>query len=201
MGRKERREREQKRESYAAKHTAEKRKHMLIAAGVLGAVVAIVGWAALEFVELSQNPEQIGGAPFGAGMLGSAHTHTAILVKIFGDTFPFQEAGYQLQSSWIHFENHDGSTVHKHATGVTMEYLFDSLDIALTDQCYVFPNGQEFCTNEDYTLRFFINGAQVNDIRDYEPMEDDRVLIVYGDESPEDIAELLAELDRQELVR
>lgn len=199
MGRRERRAREQKRESYAAKHSAEKRKHLLIAAGVFGTVAAIVAWAAITFVSLG--PGEIGGAPPNAGAMNSAHTHTGILVKIFGDTFPFHETGYQLQSPWIHFENSDGSTIHKHATGVTLEYLFDSLDIDLDDQCYVFPNGQEFCTNEDYTLRFFINGAAVTDIRNHEPMEDDRILITYGDESPEDIAALLDELNRQELVR
>ena len=32
-------------------------------------------------------------------------------------------------------------------------------------------------------------------------MEDDRILITYGDESPEEIAVMLAELDNMELVR
>ena len=137
----------------------------------------------------------------GAGPLNGAHTHTGILVKIFGDTFPFNEVGYQVQSSWIHFENHDGSTIHKHATGVTLGYLFDSLDVGLTDQCYQFPNGQQFCTNDEYSLRFFINDVEMDDIRDYEPMEDDRVLITYGNESEEEIASLLAELNSMELVR
>ena len=40
MGRKERREREQKRENYATKHSAEKRKQNLIAVGVF-AVIAL----------------------------------------------------------------------------------------------------------------------------------------------------------------
>lgn len=199
MGRKERREREQKRESYASKHTAEKRKHMLIAMAVLGTIVAIVGWSVYNFVNL--DPTEIGGAPPNAKMLGSDHTHTAILVKIFGDTFPFQEDGYQLQSPWIHFENRDGSTIHKHATGVTLDFLFNSLDIGLTDQCYVFPNGQQYCTNDDYVLRFFIDGEERTDIMAHEPLEDERILIVYGDESPEEIDAFLAELNAQEIVR
>ncbi len=199
MGRKERREREQKRESYAAKHTAEKRKHTMIAIAVLGAIGAIVAWSAWSFVNI--DPEDIGGAPFGAGAMNSDHAHTGILVKIFGDTFPFHEEGYQIQSPWIHFENLDGTTIHRHATGVTLDSLFKSLDIGLTDQCYVFPSGREFCTNDDYELRFFINREEVNDIRTYVPMEDDRILITYGDESADDISELLDELDRQELVR
>ena len=155
--------REQKRESRALKHSAEKRKHTLIAVAVFASVVAIVGWSAYNFATMDTT--QISGAPFGAGPLNSDHTHTGILVKIFGDTFPFHEVGYQVQSEWIHFENHDGTTIHRHATGVTLGFLFESLGIELTDECYVFPNGQRFCTNEDYTLRFFIDGVEMDDIR------------------------------------
>ena len=199
MGRKERREREQKRESRALKHSAEKRKHTLIAVAVFASVVAIVGWSAYNFATMDTT--QISGAPFGAGPLNSDHTHTGILVKIFGDTFPFHEVGYQVQSEWIHFENHDGTTIHRHATGVTLGFLFESLGIELTDECYVFPNGQRFCTNEDYTLRFFIDGVEMDDIRNHIPMEDGRILIAYGDESEEEITAMLAELNSMELVR
>lgn len=199
MGRKERREREQKRARYASKRSAQKRKNLMIAGGVLGVVAVIVGWSAYTFATL--DPSEIGGAPSGAGLLNSAHTHTGILVKIFGDTFPFHETGYQIQSPWIHFENHDGTTIHKHATGITLGFLFDSLDIHVDEQCYVFPNRVDYCTNDEYTLHYYINGEKVSDIRDHEPMEEDRILIVYGDETEEEIAALQMELDQLELVR
>lgn len=199
MGRKERRERERKRANKASERAAEKRKHTMIAVAVLGSVAAIVGWSAYNFATLDTS--QISGAPIGAGMLGSDHTHTGILVKIFDDTFPFHEAGYQTQSTWIHFENHDGTTIHRHATGVNLGFLFNSLNIMIDEECYIFPNGQRFCTDEDYTLRYFINDMERDDIRSYIPMEDDRILIVYGDESPEEIGILLDELNSMELVR
>ena len=199
MGRKERREREQKRENRAVKHSAEKRRNTLIAAAVLGSVAAIVAWSAYNFATL--DPSQIGGAPLGAGPINSDHTHTGILVKIFGDTFPFHEAGYQTQSPWIHFENHDGTTIHRHATGVPIGFLFDSLDIGLTSDCYTFPNDQQFCTNEEYTLRFFIDGQEVDNIRSHIPQEEGRILVVYGNESDEQIAMMLEDLDRLELVK
>lgn len=199
MGRKERRERERRREKYSSQRTAQKRKNLMMAGGVLGVVAIIVGWSAYTFATLE--PGEIGGAPLGAGPLNSAHTHTGILVKIFGDTFPFHETGYQIQSPWIHFENHDGTTIHKHATGIKLGFLFDSLDIRLDEQCYVFPNRVDYCTNAEYTLRYYINGVSVTDIRDYEPMEEDRILIVYGDETEEEIMALQAELDQLELVR
>ena len=101
---------------------------------------------------------------------------------------------------WIHFEGRDGFTIHKHATGVTLGYLFETLNIGLDDQCYVFPDGKSFCTNEDYTLNFFINGEQVTDIRDYEINDEDRILIIFGAETPEEIDAYLLQLENQELI-
>ncbi|MGD8638755.1 MAG: protein-disulfide isomerase [Nitrosopumilaceae archaeon] len=198
MGRKERREREQKRESYASQRSSEKRRNMLIAIGVLAVIGLIVGYSAYLFATMTQTAP---GGPENAGPLGSEHTHAGILVKIFGDTFDFSAPAYQIKSSWIHFEGNDGTTVHKHATGVTLGYLFETLGLGLDDQCYEFQDGRSFCTNEDYTLRFYINGEQVSDIRDYEIQEDDKILISYGAETPEEIESQLLELEAQPIIK
>jgi len=198
MGRKERREREEKRENYATKHSAAKRKQTLIAVGVLTGIALIVGYAGWLFVNMS---DSVPGGPENAGALGSEHSHAALLVKIFGDKFDFSAPAYQIKSSWIHFEGRDGSTIHKHATGVTLGYLFETLQLGLDDQCFVFQDGRSFCTNEDYSLVFYINGKQVPDIRDYEIQEDDKVLISYGAETPEELQSQLLELDNQDLIK
>jgi len=198
MGRKERREREEKRESYASQRSAEKRKHMLIAIGVLAVIAVIVGYSAYLFANMTQTAP---GGPEGAGPLGSEHSHAGILVKIFGDAFDFSAPAYQIKSSWIHFEGNDGTTVHKHATGVKLGYLFETLRLGLDDKCFEFQDGRSFCTNEDYTLRFFVNGEPVSDIRDYEIQEDDKILISYGAETPEEIESQLLELEAQPLVK
>jgi len=198
MGRKERREREAKRENYATKHSAEKRKNMLIAIGVLSIIAVIVGYSVFLFLNMTETAP---GGPENAGALGSAHSHAGILVKIFGDTFDFDGPAFQIKSPWIHFESRDGSTIHKHATGVTLEYLFDSFRVGLDDQCYVFPDGKSFCTDEEFTLNFLINEEPVLDIRDYEIDEGDQILIVFGAETPEEIESYLLQLKRQELVK
>ncbi|MEK0319831.1 MAG: protein-disulfide isomerase [Nitrosopumilus sp.] len=198
MGRKERREREQKRENYASKYSSEKRKHTLIAIAVFAVIAIIVGYSVVVFLTMTETAP---GGPENAGALGSDHTHTSVLVKIFGDTFGFSGPAFQIKSSWIHFEGRDGTTIHKHATGVTLEFLFDSLRIALDDQCYVFPGGKSYCTNEDYVLKFFINEEQVSDIRDYEIDEGDKILIIFGAETPEEIEGYLLQLENQELVK
>jgi len=198
MGRKERREREAKRENYATKHSTEKRKNTLIAIAVLSVIAVIVGYSVYLFLTMTETAP---GGPENAGAMGSAHDHAGILVKIFGDTFEFSGPAFQIKSPWIHFEGRDGSTIHKHATGVTLGFLFDSLRIGLDDQCYVFPDGKSYCTNEDYTLKFFINEEQVSDIVDYEIDEGDKVLIIFGAETPEEIDGYLLQLENQGLVK
>ena len=132
MGRKERKEREVKRENYASKHSAAKKKETLIAIGVLAVIAVIVGYSAYLFLTMTETAP---GGPDNAGALGSEHSHAALLVKIFGDTFDFSSPAYQIKSSWIHFEGRDGTTIHKHATGVDLGYLFETLAIGLDDQC------------------------------------------------------------------
>ena len=198
MGRKERSEREQKRENYATKHQSEKRKQTLIAIGVLSIIAVIVGYAGWMFINMTETAP---GGPENAGALGSEHSHAGILVKIFGDSFDFSAPAYQIKSSWIHFEGRDGSTVHKHATGVTLGYLFDTLTLGLDDQFFVFQDGRSFCTDEEYKLRFFVNGEELPDIRDLEIVEDDKILITFGAETPEEIESQLLELEHQELMK
>jgi hypothetical protein len=198
MGKKERSEREVKRENYATKHSAEKRKQTLIAIGVLSIIIVIVGYAGWMFINMTDSAP---GGPENAGVINSEHSHTGILVKIFGDPFDFSAPAYQIKSPWIHFEGRDGTTVHKHATGVTLGYLFESLALGLDDQCFIFQDGRSFCSNDDYKLSFYVNGEQVTDIRDIEPKEDDKVLITYGAETPEEIQSQILELENQELIK
>ena len=128
MGKKAREERQEKREDYATKRTKVKRKNALLAGGILAVIVLIVGYSSYVFVTMDAD---VPGAPPGAGKLGDAHEHASLLVRIFGDKFDFSVPSYQIKNSWIHFEDSDGTTIHRHATGVTLGFLFDSLNIGI----------------------------------------------------------------------
>jgi hypothetical protein len=194
MGRKHREERREKREDFVAKRSQQKRKSTLLAVGILGLIGLIVGYASFTFVT---TPVGAPGSPPGAGILGDEHEHASVLVRIFGDKFDFAATTYQIKSSWIHFEESDGNTVHRHSSGVTLNYLFESLGIGIDEDCYIFGDGRQFCTNEDYSLKYFINGDSVNSINDYVVQNDDRILISYGGETEEQIIAQLNELDSQ----
>ena len=194
MGRKNREERREKREDYAAKITKNKRKSNLMAAGILTLIALIVGYSGYVFVTMDAD---VPGAPDGAGRLGAEHEHASLLVRIFDDKFDFAVPSYQIKSSWIHFEESDGTTIHRHASGVTLDYLFGSLNIGIDSECYSFPDGRQFCTNEDYSLKYYLNHQLVDDINDHVIQDDDRILITFGNETPEQIEEQLIELDSQ----
>ena len=194
MGRKAREERQERREDIVAKRTKAKRKTTLMALGILAIIAAIVGYSSYVFVTMDSN---VPGAPPGAGKLGDAHEHASLLVRIFGDKFDFAVPSYQIKNSWIHFEDSDGTTIHRHSTGVTLGYLFDSINIGIDNQCFVFPDGRQFCTNEDYSLKYYINHQPVSNISEYIFEDGDRILISFGPETPEQIEEQLIELDSQ----
>ncbi len=194
MGRRAREERREEREDKVAKQVKVKRKNNLKAAGILALIAIIVGYAGYEFINIDSSAP---GAPPGAGRLGDEHEHASLLVRIFGDKFNFGGPSYQIKNSWIHFEDSDGSTIHRHSSGVTLGYLFANLNIIIDSECYIFPDGRQFCTNEDYSLKFYINHELVKSIYDYVLEEGDRILITYGSETPEQIEEQLRELDSQ----
>ena len=198
MGKNRREKREEEREGFAAKRTAQYRVRNLKALGILSAIGVIVAFACFEFVTSTNN---VPGAPENAGKLGDEHIHASLLVSIFGDKFDFSTPNYQVKTPWIHFENQDGDTIHRHSTGVELEFLFNSMSVGVDENCFVFPDGRQFCNDEDYSLKFYINQQLVKDIRQYVIQEDDRILITYGNDDQLAIDKQLAELNAQAINR
>lgn len=190
--------REKERENYADKQKASKQKNTLIAIGVFAIVIAIVGYASYHYYEkIAVTGTQMSGPP-GAGKLGDEHEHAGILVRIFGDKFDFSLPDYQVKSPYIHFESQNGDTIHRHASNVNIGYLFHTIKVGLDDNCFTFPDKKPehtFCTNEDYSLKFYVNHEKVPSITDYVIKEDDRILVLYGNENQTQVDNYLMELD------
>ena len=131
--------------------------------------------------------------------LGNEHVHAGILVKIFGDTFDFTQSSYQISSPYIHFEGKEGFTIHRHASDIELNELFNSIGIELNEKCFIFPDGESFCSNSDYSLNYFINNKQVNDIGKYVIKNNDRILISYGSDITE-INQQLSQLEKPSIT-
>jgi hypothetical protein len=196
MGKKSKEERAQNRENYSDKIIREKRRFKLIAGAIIAGVVLVLGITGYIFYENTFGGNMNApGAPPGAGKLGDEHEHALMNVIIFRDKFDFSSSAYQIKNRYIHFENQNGDTVHRHASGVTMEFLFKTLNIGFTDSCFVFPDKREFCTNDQYSLKFYLNHQKIPSLLGYVLQDDDRILISYGNENSTQIDEQLARVD------
>ncbi len=183
---------------FAIKYNNEKRKNKLMVIGFVSIIFIVIGISIYNFINVEQSTDDI---PSSAGKLGDEHVHASLLVRIFGDKFDFSLPAYQIKNSWIHFEARDGVTIHRHSTGIELGYLFESLGIMITDSCYIFPDQREFCTNDDYSLKFYINHKHVLGVSNYVINDGDRILISYGNENKSQINKQLSELDLQQIIK
>lgn len=164
---------------------------------ILPIIAAIVIIAVISMYVSSQNTLSVAGF----GPLGSAHEHAAFLVKVNGQNIDFSQPKYQVQSDYIHVENGDGSTLHRHATNVTFADFLKSvkMDIDMKNNCLIFTNGTEYCDDYNNKLRTFINGNSTKSISDYVLNNNDRLLVTYGKETDEQSAKALDELNNIEI--
>ena len=121
------------------------------------------------------------------GKEGSEHTHMSILLFINDEAIDFSQTQYQLQSPLVHFEDGDGVIVHKHATGITLPYLFETLDMRLTGDCISLSEGRTYCNEGSKRLRTYLNRKEYVDWDRYELRWGDKILIDYGSTSDIDI--------------
>jgi hypothetical protein len=83
-------------------------------------------------------------------------------------------------SNFIHVHDLDGSVIHKHMSGITLDYFFDSLNMSFNSTCFVLDNGTAYCNNKNNTLSFYVNGEQNIQFEQYEFHDLDKLLITYG---------------------
>ena len=153
---------------------------MMIIIPVIAAIVAI-GVAAAVMA-----PRSTAG---GFGALGSAHEHAVFEVRLDGQPIDFSQSKYQVKSQFIHVENNDGTTLHKHSTGVPIGEFFRSVNMNIDEanSCFVSDEGTRYCDDGEKQLRFFVNGSEVSSVANYVLKENDKILIIYGNETDEQI--------------
>jgi hypothetical protein len=167
-------------DSYFAPGRRKRKRYMKIIVPVIIAVSAVAVISAIVFSIQPSNSNKY-------GPIGSAHEHAAFLVKLDGVPIDFSESKYQVKSRFIHVENNDGTTLHRHATDVPFIEFLKSVDMDIKNGCFVRDDGREYCDTADKRLRYFINGTESGSISDYIPNENDRILVIYGDENNNEI--------------
>jgi hypothetical protein len=164
--------------------TGTKRRSQLIFIGIIAAVAAGIVFGVYSY---ALNPPRT--ANFGAP--GSTHEHIAFKLFIHNQAIDFSQSKYQVRSQYVHFENGDGDTVHKHATNLDIGFLFETLGMKFTSECLTMDNGTEYCNDVNSTLKFLVNGVRNDGYNNYLLQDGDRILLSYGSEGQEQIDEQL----------
>lgn len=126
------------------------------------------------------------------GGLGSDHKHSAFLIVLDGKLMDFSQPKYQVRSPYMHVENGDGTTLHRHSLFAPFGEFITSLRMDIKDGCFIMDDGTQYCNSSEKMLRFIVNGAEQQSIMDYIPKDNDRILIHYGDIN--DIAQINTEM-------
>ena len=53
----------------------------------------------------------------------------------------------------------------------------------IKNNCFITDNGTQYCDNGTKRLRYFVNGIEKQSIMDYVLNDNDRILVVYGNEN------------------
>jgi len=138
---------------------------------------------------INVDPEKNMVNQYGVGEYGSDHAHAAIVVFVEGEQLNFGLSQFQISSRYIHFENNNPYIIHKHATDVPLEMLFASFGMKITPDCIILNYAESsdiktgrFCTGQDQSLVFYVNGEEYySDIFQYVLEHDDRILVSFGD--------------------
>jgi len=169
--------------SYFARGRKKRKQYMKII------IPAIVGVAAICIVMAIAFPGNNVSAKY--GLLGSAHEHAAIIVDLNGTNVNFTQPKYMIRSNYIHMENHngvpDGTTLHRHATNVPIEEFLKSVRMDISNGCFITDENKHFCEDKNLKLRYYVNGNETKDITDYVLKDNDRILILYGNQSSNEI--------------
>jgi len=118
--------------------------------------------------------------PTGIGPAGSEHTHSNFTFTINGKVIDFSSPEEQMHTKEVHFENSDGKTVHKHATGVTIGYFLKTIPIIFKENCLEFEK-TNYCENEE-KIKLALNGGEImqKEFLEHNLIDEDKFSITYG---------------------
>lgn len=134
------------------------------------------------------------------GAYNSEHVHAAFMMVVEGKQIDFSDSKYQLKSRFIHVENNDGTTLHRHAKGVPFGDFLKSVGMDIVGRCLLLGDGSKHCDQDGSRLRFFLNRTEISSIVDYVIQDKDRLLIIYGNETDAQIESRLADLQERTII-
>lgn len=113
----------------------------------------------------------------------------------------FSSSKYHNQSKDVFTQSDNPNIIYVKKKGITWNDFFKTLPMGLSKDCLTTGTGQKFCTNEDGSLKFYLNGKRDDNVLSKEIKNGDQALITYGNESEEEIKEQFQKIPKaQNLV-
>jgi len=141
------------------------------------AVLAAVGAYALGNVFGSSPPDPTQDGVQQPSGLDTAHYHGTMAVTVDGERIDFSELQYQVQDDYVHFERRNGTELHVHGQGVTLEYALETLDIGVTETALSYDGTTYNDTRSNERVVYEVNGEEVNP-ETYVVQENDEIVVV-----------------------
>jgi hypothetical protein len=183
-----------KKESYFSVHNRRRNKALIKLVPPIMAFAVVI--AVLLYYYPVELPEPSNSD---VGAFGSAHAHAALMLVLDGRVVDLAQTQYMVKDRLIHLEEMDRNTVHRHATEVNLGTFFESLGIGPDHDtgCFTGDDGVEYCDGTaGKRLRFWINGEELQGhVENYIIEENNRILVVYGNEGEQQLQQYLTELD------
>jgi hypothetical protein len=100
----------------------------------------------------------------------------------------FMTTAMNMVSEHAHLHDGNGEVEHIHAEDLTFSHFLDSLDITLTDNCLTLFEEEGLCSGEEQEVLLFVNEElYTQPLTQYIPIDDDRILLYYGNSQNENI--------------
>jgi hypothetical protein len=107
----------------------------------------------------------------------------------------FMTTGTHLVSEHAHLHDGNGEVKHIHAENVTFAQFLNSLGITLTDTCLTIFDGTPMCSEQNQEVLLYVNNElYTKPYSLYEPVDDDRILLYYGDPQNANIQSYVEEI-------
>ena len=102
------------------------------------------------------------GGEASLGEVRSAHEHGTMEMVVLGERVDFSQPRYQTVADRFHFEAGNGRMWHKHATGVTLAWGMETMDIGLSAGTVEFRGTTYRDSDPSYNVSITVDGEPVD---------------------------------------
>lgn len=137
----------------------------------------------------------------GCELRAAVHYHADFAVFIDGEQYDFDRAEFistegNDRSPTAHIHEPRTTVVHVHRSNTTWWEFFDGLGFSISDKTvlagtgpntFKLPDGTTLEETDGKTFKYYVNGVRVDGVAMKNIADLDRVLVSYGDETPEEV--------------